>query len=110
MMLSQVRYVYLVCGEFAARYMCTSIERVAGTTAKDVHDQKSAYYKQMAANQSEYNEKPAGWDSAKPYSEVPGISFIKFLQLSCSKVLNVRVQYTYSRFDFNILNLITEME
>ncbi|GLV43434.1 Cytochrome P450 301a1 [Carabus blaptoides fortunei] len=72
MMFGQMRYVNLSRCEFAARYMCTSIERVAATPAKDVQDQKSAYYKQMAANQSEYNEKPAGWENAKPYSKLPG--------------------------------------
>ncbi|GLV43367.1 Cytochrome P450 301a1 [Carabus blaptoides fortunei] len=66
-MLAQVRFVNLTCSELAARYMCTTAEQVTSGRA-----QKAAYYKQIAQSQIEKDEKPAGWDSAKPYSQVPG--------------------------------------
>lgn len=66
-MLAQVRFTNLKCSELAARYMCTTVEQVTSG-----RDRKAAYYKQIAQSQSESTEKPAGWDSAKPYSQVPG--------------------------------------
>ncbi|GLV43366.1 Cytochrome P450 49a1 [Carabus blaptoides fortunei] len=47
--------------------MCTTTEAVVTNKSHN-----AAYYRLIAKNQSEANEKPAGWQTAKPYSEVPG--------------------------------------
>lgn len=105
------RQVQVRCSVVSARYMSTGapVPATSGIAKDNAIHTKEAYIKHMAAVQSETAERPAEWNSAKLYTDMPG--WLVFLlnatyNLNTTLAINFLIQIQYRCFTIaNYLNV-----